>query len=349
MENPVPLDYCSSISNDYFKPDSLYLSSCRSAIGIALDQGPSLKEKVALVPSFTCSSVLSPFLRRGFRVIPYPIKSSLSIDWQEFKDIVSNQHPSVILLHPYFGFDTIQDGLQFIEDSRRSGVRIIEDLTQCLFSSFPSLNADFFVGSLRKWMPIPDGAFLSPILNHIELDEDTALIDLKMKAMLDKGKYICGDSLSKEQFLSSFKDAELLLNTRTRVYAMSQQSITIFNSIDIDLLKRRRRENYLALVNHLLTYPFMVVIKPTLPEEVVPFEVAVLVKEGRKRLQDFMASNNVYPTVIWSCPNEFLKSISDDTRRVYDEILCFHCDQRYTVEDMNRIGDLLKLYYQQYS
>ena len=75
----------------------------------------------------------------------------------------------------------------------------------------------------------------------------------------------------------------------------------------------------------------------------VPF--ACIGKGGRKELQQYLASKDIYATVIWGCPEEYKETIDEDSKYVYDHILCFHVDQRYDETDMNRILNVLKEYY----
>lgn len=67
-----------------------------------------------------------------------------------------------------------EDAIEFLRERK---VVIIEDLTHGMFSSFKRLNADFFIGSLRKWLPIPDGAFIKGVdLDQNDYCEDDELV-----------------------------------------------------------------------------------------------------------------------------------------------------------------------------
>jgi hypothetical protein len=71
----------------------------------------------------------------------------------------------------------------------------------------------------------------------------------------------------------------------------------------------------------------------------------VFVDEGRKELQQFLVKNKIYPTIIWACPDDLLEKVDSTAKYIYDHILCFHCDQRYDLDDMERIGSVIKEYY----
>lgn len=65
-----------------------------------------------------------------------------------------------------------------------------------------------------------------------------------------------------------------------------------------------------------------------------------MVKHNRRELQQFLAQNGVYATIIWQCPDEFVNKLNMESKWIYDTILCVPCDQRYTVDDMVFIGEL---------
>ena len=325
--------------------DTIYLSTCRSAIGEVLKRLKDSKTKKALLPAFTCHSVLLPFIENGYEVFPYSIKEDLTVDWEKFKTCVEEIHPDVVLLHSYFGFNTISGGENLIEELKKQGVAVVEDLTQRLYSSFDGIGANYQVGSLRKWMPIPDGAVLMGLNMEQPTNEDIELSDAKMKAMFHKGEYLLKGQGDKQQFRTEYAEAEHILDSRSDTYRMADASRRIFNSTNIEEMANLRRDNYKRLALRLKEFSAINMINPELPDDIVPFMMPVLVKNGRKELQQFMASHDIYPTVIWACPDEFKDKIDSTARMIYDNILCFHIDQRYTYAEMERIGNILEEYY----
>ena len=329
--------------------DESYVSTCRSAIGICLDK-LCVERKVALLPSFTCESVLHPFLKRGYEVYPYPIGRDLKIDWEQFKSVIDEIGPSVILTHPYFGFDTTEELRNHITEIRvNDNIIFIEDMTQSMFSGFKPLPTNYHVGSIRKWMPVPDGAFTTaPFYSN---EEDTELVDAKIKALAEKGEYILNGKGDKEAFRKDFATAERILDSREKAYSMSSVACEIFAHTDIEGLKDCRWKNYQYLLNHVINDTTLSdkidVIQKELNGDVCPFHFSVYVKNGRRELQQYLAKNDIYATVIWGCPAEFAALINEDSRYIYDHILCFHVDQRYNIDDMKRIVNSLKDYYKE--
>lgn len=326
-------DNIDDIINTQFN-DYTLLSTCRSAIGLVLDKFKSIKQ--ALVPAFTCHSVIEPFTKRGISVKGYPLKSNLSIDWAGLISMVDDFRPDVILIHGYFGFDTTTQSFQYIAQLRRRGILIIEDQTQTMFSHFNHIYSDFRLGSIRKWMPIPDGAFLQGIVK-VRFDEDTELAEAKWNAMRVKSEYIFNGLGEKENFSKLFKDAEYLLDSRSVPHSISKLSLTQACHINENEFKNSRRNNYEFLVNNLPDFEWMTIIFPELPEDVVPFMLPVLIEDRRADFQNYMAQHNVYPTVIWRCPEELDVCIDSVSKSFYNKILCFHIDQRYDIDDMRKV------------
>lgn len=324
--------------------DVTFLSTCRSAISTALRLLDNDTKKIALIPAFTCHSVLHPFLTNGYKVYPYRICEDLRIDPKTFLEDFNNINPSVILVHSFFGFDTLGNLTSLLNLLKSKGVTIIEDLTQRMFSTFEYIPSNYQVGSIRKWMPIPDGAFISTLISD-SLDEDKELEQAKLKAMVAKGDFIVNNFGEKTVFRQLLKDAEDLLDSRESSYRMCKISKKIFNSYDLFEFKNRRAENYRELVHRLKEFTDLVILFPNLDDKTVPFLVPVLVNKNRRELQQYLASKNIYPTVIWACPQEFSNQIDSQAKSVYESILCFHCDQRYSIADMQRIGDEIDNYY----
>lgn len=324
-----------------------YVSTCRSAIGITLDALSNVKRKVALLPAFTCESVLASFLDRGYDIHPYHIQKDLTIDWSLFRSNILRINPSVILVHSYFGFDTIKELRPHISELREHGITVIEDETQSMFSCKPLINANYFVGSIRKWMPLPDGAFVTvPI--HLE-KENKELVAAKMKAFIMKGNWILNGIGEKRMFQQAFRKAEGILNNCKQAFKMSSESREILVKTDLSKMKAIRRNNCKTLIDGILNNPTLSnklrLPIPKMEKDDCPFHLPVLVKDSRKELQQYLAKNNIFATIIWACPDAYRNTIDDDSKYVYDHILCFHIDQRYNQSDMIRIIDTLKKYY----
>ena len=119
----------------------------------------------------------------------------------------------------------------------------------------------------------------------------------------------------------------------------------MLDDIELHDLARCRRDNYNNLVTRLQAHPEISVVFPNASDDEVPFLLPVYISEGRSDFQRYMAQHNVYPTIIWKCPEELYRELSPAVRRIYDSILCFHVDQRYDKDDMNKVADIIDSYF----
>lgn len=323
------------------------LSTCRSAIGCILDTLPT--HGVAIIPAFTCHSVAQPFISRSYRLHSYAVNKDLSIDWNKLDTLINSIKPDVLLIHGYFGFNTTKGHEQHLESVRQRGITIIEDRTQTMFSTYKSINAHYTVGSIRKWLPVPDGAFLSPMIID-NLIEDTPLITAKTSAMDMKRQYIINGQGTKDAFRKMFIQAEQLLDSRSRPHAMSSYTRAVLTREEINRMSNVRRDNYRILASRMTVLRDISVIFPSLDNSIVPFMLPVYIdssKIDRNNFQQYMARHNVYPTIIWKCPDILLETIDPISLSIYDNILCFHIDQRYDISDMMKIADTVECYFKE--
>lgn len=330
------------------KKNTTYYSTCRASIGKIL-QYESKNNKVALIPSFTCHAVLQPFLANNVEVIPYRIRKDLSVDVTYFESLIKKYHPGFILFHPYFGFS--QSEIINVLSSSLEEATIIEDRTQSMFSSFPiAPTSDYVVGSIRKWLEIPDGGFLSAD-RHIfsRSGHKSEYTNMAIEAMQMKYNYLYFHKQSDYGYREEFAKYEDALDHDNNFYEISDKSIQLLNNYDWKTCFESREYNYKCLLDGLKFINECQPIFDYLPSDTVPFMFPIYVKKGRKDLQKYLADNKIFATVIWACPVEFKDCLTDEEKSIYSEILCFSIDQRYDENDMYRtvkcVTDFFELYY----
>ncbi len=321
-----------------------FLSTGRSSIGVALDY---IKEqttnKVALLPAYTCESVIEPFTKSCFSVEFFSVKKDLTPDYEEIKEKIQSLQPSVFLFHRYFGFDTTLQIDEIVALCRENKIFVIEDRTQCLYSDIPLSDADFFVGSIRKWCEVPDGGFVvfrNGTIENKPQEADIKHEKVKLLASYEKYEYLYNSKGEKKAFLEKFNRAEELLEQQGKLYSISDFSKAIQSNIDVQELKNRRRENYKTLFNGLISVDGVKPLLGALCENVTPLYMPVLA-ENRQAVQLHLRENFIYAPVIWP-KAEGITSLNEETQYLYDHMLCIPVDQRYTQEDMKKIIDCLK-------
>ena len=200
-------------------------SFCREAIYIIAKKEMANGKKVML-PKYTCDTVIAPFQELGYDYQFYPVCNDLTIDIPKAKEIFAVHHPNLIVVHPYFGMDLTKQEQNMLEEMHEGGCEIILDLTQCLFSTMRLPFIKYYVGSIRKWFAIPDGAFLeTPDEMQVFGIENDEIVSLQTKAMKLRGEYFqTGDTNVKEESIRLSHEVERLMTRPITPHAMASVS-----------------------------------------------------------------------------------------------------------------------------
>lgn len=324
--------------------DEAWLSTGRSAISFALEEALRRRPgmgRTALVPPYTCHTVIEPVLDAGYHIQTYPVDGALFTDGGAILSAAEECGASVVLVHRYFGFDTLPGIGEAVEAMRERGIVTVEDRTQCLYSGFAPLPADYTVGSVRKWAGMPDGGFAVCREGAFPVKPagpDTALEAAKTAAGLAKYRYLFENAGDKPSFLEAFREAEEILCRQDRYYAASGLSLRMQAALDTDALRRKRRENYRTLLEGLRDCPGVRPLFPELPEDAVPLYFPLRVEKDRAALQSWLREADIYAPIIWPRP-EALPPVCPEAEDLYQHLLCIPVDQRYDWDDMERAAE----------
>lgn len=323
--------------------DFVWLSTGRSALAFVLEtinkRNPARK-KTALIPAFTCHTVIEPFWAAGYEVKTLPLSKNLITAGEALLKAAEETGASVVLLHRYFGFDTLADCVSAVEMLRSLGTVVIEDRTQCLYSSFAPLPVDYIIGSIRKWAEMPDGSFAvcrDGVFEEKPKDSDQKLLDAKIAAGTAKYKYLFEGIGEKADFLAQYREAEELLDRQEGYFSIGPVSLRIQAALDADQMRERRRENYQTLLQGINGSAKIRPVFPVLPEGITPLYCPVWVEGNRKELQSQLANASIYAPIVWP-KAENLPPVCPEAEALYKQLLCLPIDQRYGKEDMERIA-----------
>lgn len=321
--------------------DYVWLSTGRSAISYVIktieERNPNVN-KVVCLPAFTCHTVFEPFVKAGYKVCTLPVDKELRTKYKDILNKIQQEKAGILLIHRYFGFDTLPDFDDIFPTIKELGVVVIEDCTQSMYSDFPKSNADYLVGSIRKWCGVPDGGYAvcrQGKFNNKPIKSDIELQDAKRKACEQKYSYLFEAEGSKDGYLRSFRIAEDILSSRDEFYKVSELTIIVQSNLDVDDLKKRRRNNYLQILSGLSDIKDIIPIFNKLSDLEVPLYFPILC-EDREHIQKSLVNNSIYAPVVWpkdvTCPE-----VPNEADYIYEHILCIPIDQRYDFDDMQRI------------
>lgn len=266
-----------------------------------------------LVPFFTCEVLLEPLLRNGISWEFYHIDENL-----EPIDLPNQLLPNEAFLYTnYFG---IKD--KYINQlANKQDINIIVDNAQSFFSKpLPHLNTFY---SPRKFFGLPDGGIaFSKKEMEVSL-QDFHSID-RMSHLL---KRLAFDAESGYQ---DFSENDRALENQA-LMNMSKLTHKLLQSIDYETAKNKRLENFNLLHNELEKSNSLFIDKP---DNQVPLVYPFRAKDPTLRAR--LAENRIYTPKYW--PNVQTWTNKDSIEyKLTEEIINFPIDQRYGLEDMEKI------------
>lgn len=298
----------------------------------------NLKSNVVLLPSFCCESMISPFQDCNKEIRYYKIKSDFSIDTDDL--IKKADCDCSILIMNYFGLnktDKIINEIRLLSFN----VEIIEDFTHIALDIVDLFNyqVDYYVCSMRKWMPIVEGGIIitNKNLGKINYWENNKFSENRKKGFSIKNKFLnfVKDDLNKNEYRRLFDEADLSLSNDKRIMQASDESVKYLQRINYLEIYRQRSNNYSILYDMLKEFDCL------LPKiETCPFNFPVNVF-NRNNVQKNLSNDNLYLQVIWPI-NDKQKECCKEAFYISEHILCIPIDQRYNSNDMMQISKLFK-------
>lgn len=302
-------------------------------------------KKICLLPQYTCDTVIIPFQKHGWKIYFYPVNRSLLIGEKEFKDLLEYIKPSVLLMHSYYGIDTLYNVREIIQEwQKKEGLIFIEDFTQSIqLLERREKIADYYVGSLRKWFSIPDGGFFTSdcIISMKDLKEKIEFVQKKKKAQELKGLYLQGFSgIEKEEILILNRAAEDYLYENDNICRISKYSYEKLLKIDYQEALCQRKQNGQFLYERIKD---LKEVESLFCVEEAPLYFPIYAAK-REELQSYLRENNIFVPILWPMPKEVQSVCAGDIKYIFQHLLALPCDQRYGEEDMEMIGRYLLEY-----
>ena len=300
------------LREEYHK-DAIRLNTGRNCLEYILR---ARSYKKVYVPYYTCEAVMESINKLG---IPYEF---YYIDVHfEIRDRFTLKADESLLYTNYFGLKQ-----RYVEKLvEKYGPRLIVDNTQAFYAK-PIAGFDTFY-TCRKFFGVPDGAYLytDKVLNEVfEQDKSYDRMSHLLKRI---------DLTAEEGFVDFRKVDDGLDNQPIR--RMSKLTQRIMQSIDYEVVAKKRRENYLIL-HELLGEDNN--FQLTLDDDAVPMVYPFLALN--KGLREKLIENKVFVARYW--PNVLEWTTKDDIEYLFAyQMQPLPIDQRYREGDMNRIIDII--------
>ena len=316
------------------KPAVAYLI-CRHAIAALCAARPS--RPVLWLPTFLCPEIAS-FCRPVADIREYRDDCRWpEADWKSLQPGPTD----LVLAVNYFGIRSPEPWRDWQE---RHPCVFVEDHTQDPFSRWALQSAaDYAVCSLRKTLPVPDGAILwsparHPLPTPPEADQWRGSM-LKLGAMVYKRHYLHGevpaDCKPRYRELQLSGETEL---SEARISSISPISEAILECGVPKWWREQRIRNARTLLQSLDGWTTADPAFKTWPEGHAPFDVPLVfsTETARDHCQRVLQQHEIFCPVEWVCATT--DSVASE---LSSRILSIPIDYRYTKEDMDRIAAVL--------
>ena len=330
-----------------------YFSIGREAI-VHILRCNEFAKKIVLLPNFTCFTVLDPFIQEGWKICFYRYNKDLSIDSDYFLEVFNKEKPSICVFQPLSGMGFLEAEKNLIEFAHKKECMTIVDQTQDIYNHRNDPFVDYYCASLRKWYPFPDGAFLYSEKRRIEQFEEhkknniyQTSMGLCMFAAHLRSIYddLYFDYL--HNFMWTFS-VSYIGNTNIVPHTMSDYSRQVLLGQNEEDNTKRRVDNFNYIyrgIEHLekVKPAFATIERLTC----VPLSFPVYV-DNRQKFSTFLAQNGIVTQLLWGKPPYIKKYVDLDetTEYIYSHIISLPCDQRYDLEDMKRMVNVICAYEQ---
>jgi len=292
-------------------PAAIRLNTGRNAFEYILK---SRGYKNVCLPYYICDAVIEPLKRNGIGYEYYSIDAG-------FKPLINFDEPGTALLYVnYFG---VNDNNAEMVAGRFENVII--DNTQAFFA-MPFGKTDAFY-SARKFLGVSDGAYAyTPGVS----DENMFAADVSYARyghLLKRAE--CGPEIG----FSEYQANERSLSNQP-IKRMSVLTQKVLSSIDYENVQKTRKRNYLFLHEKLCRHNELELAETINAPMVYPLLIS------RNGLRDFLAQNRIYAATYW---NEVQARVEKNSFewRLSKFLVPLPLDQRYSLDDMKRIIDII--------
>jgi perosamine synthetase len=354
---------------------TLFLTSGRCAIAMALKQMNIGPGDSVLVPAYHCASMIEPVIWAGATPVFYRINPDTSVN---LEDVAAKLDGStrLLLAANYFGFPQNLSAIRTFCDTH--GMQLLEDCAHCFLGEYNGKPVgsfgDYAIASSMKFFPIYEGGCLVSAkhdLKDVELQSGGLGFEAKvafnaleisfnykrlgwLKALLSLPMFLKNFLWSRIKASRSESKSSLAPGSSEGGFGFDPAWInkrsSYFSRLVMDLSSRRRigalrRQNYMKLSNAVVNLPHCRPLFQSLPEHVYPW-VFPLLTDNPKPVFDILKMQGV-PIVRFG---EYLwpgidATVCESSVDLSQRVLSFSCHQELRDEEIewmiNKIKDAL--------
>jgi len=320
----------------------LYASG-REALGALLSsQIRARRWKRFFVPTYFCQEVVAYIRDIGVSVELYEDLPLWAVP--DFSKMRLRPDDAVMVVN-YFGLrgQLSSDVLDAV------GVNLVENHTHDPWSEWAKKSdASYCIASLRKVLPIPDGAALwSPrglpvpkapacTQSHFRASHS------KLCAMLLKHLYLRGDAIPKQLFLDLFArgEASIAAGEPSEPSPLLEPFLAAFS---VKAWRKARMRNHRIFCEAVAECKTIKVLPSQEASGSCPFSVIVVFPDKRFRdsVRKKLIENSLYPAILWPMAGNDTRQLPKATVDLSERMLSIPCDGRYSPRDVRRAASIL--------
>lgn len=301
-----------------------YVQTGRQALAALAEVLEQEGRDTLLVPAYLCDSMIESFAPERWALRPYEVSERIEIVPEELERLGRECDPSrtAALTIAYFGNEPNVAHVQAVQHLQQHGVRVIEDETHRVLGELTPLG-DYGVASLRKVLPVADGAYVRGLVSTLPLGDRPhrgwEAMDLKRDGDLAGAR-------------DAFSEAHEVLESADVISPAqaSTRTLQTIRELDYDFMRSQRRLNAQALQDSLSLHDGVRLVAAA----GVPSHVVIQVDDA-KRTQAALAERSIFCPIHWPQPSRMQSS---DWRW---GLLSLPVDHRYDRADMERMSATL--------
>ncbi len=261
---------------------ALLVANGKQALSLVAQDLRDRGVRALLAPDFYCLTMIQPFQLEGIRIRHVATDARALLDSEALAEELAAGHHLAVLHCEVFGGLAGARLRDVLDAARAEDVPVVVDVTHSLFATSHG-PADYLVASLRKLLPLPDGAFVTGLPGRPAMVRhrlDAAATRWGVTAERCRRDLLTGRG-SAVDYLGAVEAAEEAMLGAWRPARMSRAALRRLWRLDPERLREARRANGAHLIER-LTPSGLEVVNPATPEcgVVVQVEDAPSVEGG---------------------------------------------------------------------
>lgn len=277
------------------------------------------------VPSYFCQDVLAP-IAEEYVLTPYPDTPGFPAEGP-----VEVEPGDLVLVSATFGVKRtvpVHGATVVIEDHSHDPLALWAHGSE----------SHYAIASLRKTLPLPDGAALwsprgleVPAGRPATPEHRRAVLD-RLSGMALKRLYLEGAAVPKDEVRRLLLRGERALG-EGEISGMSEYSQARLSTFPADEWRQMRAANLAAFRAAVGDIAGVRLLD-------VPFAATLVFDAAgeRDRVRSVLIDQRIYPAVLWPLSDPVVPGIPARDVQLADRILSLHCDHRYGEADMRRVA-----------